>query len=348
MSYTDLTTVAERNEIISLINNHLKYFEQSGISFCLSLVDIFKNNNNDIFCRFFIKVLSYYSSKGTEYYVDNEKKYAKHFLEEGLLLYKKYNIEEKIKNNLTLQAQYKPIVENFKELINIIKSEKIEKYCKSFSKGELIKEDEFETLEEKINILDRFKDALKYLEFSNKRADKLLKAIYLANIVKIEFKIFNSTNYDALLKMANDSIELKAQAPMGCCAPELLWFKEIGDIKLEIEEKKNEYEKNPEAIEREIKNKTKEILELIEQKFNEGKINFFYYILKEYPPNELPDFYKFDDCQLLEDDFDADPKRFLRELKRLYNPLRFKDKNEKEIKKYIITEDIWTKLNSLE
>ena len=346
LSYTDLTTVAERKEIISLINNHLKYFKQSAINFYLTLVDIFKNNDNDIFCQFFINVLSYYSYKGTEYYVDNEKKYAKHFLEEGLLLYKKYNIEEKIKNNLTLQAQYKPIIENFKELINIIKSEKIEKYCKSFSKGELIKEDDFKTEEEKINILDRFKDALKYLKFSDKRADKLLKAIYLANIVKIEYKIFNSTNYDSLLKNANESIELRVQVPMGCGAPDQPWFNEICNLEIEIEEKKSEYEKNPETKERE--NKNKEILELIDQKFNEGKINFFYYILKEYPPNELPDYLKFDNCQLLEDDYDADPKRFLKELKRLYNPLRFQNTKDKDIEKYIITEEIWTKLSNLE
>ena len=42
-----------------------------------------------------------------------------------------------------------------------------------------------------------------------KREDKLLKAMYLANIVKIEFKIFNSNNYDTLLKMVNECINLK-------------------------------------------------------------------------------------------------------------------------------------------
>ena len=53
-----------------------------------------------------------------------------------------------------------------------------------------IKENEFTTEEEKIDILDRFKDALAFVKEPKKRADKLLKAIYLANIVKIEYKLF--------------------------------------------------------------------------------------------------------------------------------------------------------------
>ena len=133
------------------------------------------------------------------------------------------------------------ILGNCKELLNILKAESIEKYCKSFSKDVLIKEDEFKTEEEKIDILDRFKDALSYVKEPKKKGDKLLKGMYLANIVKIEYKFFNSNNYDILLKMINEIINLKIQAPYGCENLELGWFDEICKIKLEIEEKqKNE------------------------------------------------------------------------------------------------------------
>ena len=348
LNYTDLTTESERNDIISSIHKYLKYFEKNGISFCLSLVEIFKGNDNDIFCSIFIQMLRYYSCRGTDYYSNNEKKYAKHYLEEGLLLYERYNIEEKIKNNNEFQEECNPIIENFKELINIIKSEKIEKYCKSFSKDELIKENEFLTEEEQINILDRFKDALRFVKFSKKRADKLLKAIYLANIVKIEFKIFNSINYDALLKMANESINLKLEVPKGCDAPEQLWFKEICDLKTQIETKQKEYEENPKSTEREIKDKIQEIFDLIDQKFNEGRISFFYYILKEQPPNGLPDYYNFENSQRLKNAYDSDSKKFLKNLRRYYNPQRYKGSKEEEIKKHSIMREISIKLNSYE
>ena len=61
--------------------------------------------------------------------------------------------------------------------------------------------------------------------------------MYLANIAKIEYKFFNSNNYDTLLKMIEESINLKIQAPQGCENINLGWFDEICKIKLEIEEK---------------------------------------------------------------------------------------------------------------
>ena len=84
--------------------------------------------------------------------------------------------------------------------------------------------------------------------------DKLLKAMYLANIVKIEYKMFNSSNYFSLLKMIEECINLKESIPKkndndnNCYTPtglndsneiiEIPWYKEICDIKLEIEQKK--------------------------------------------------------------------------------------------------------------
>ena len=183
-------------------------------------------------------------------------------------------------NYSNLYCEFESILNNCHELLNILKAESIEKYCKSFSKDKLIKEEEFKTEEEKLDILDRFKDALTFIKTTKKRADKLLKAIYLANIVKIEYKFFNSNNYDTLLKMIEDCEKLKLQVPEGCCAMDLDWFNEIMKIKIEIEEKKNKTKENPKEEEMERKKQSKDIIDKIEQKYKEGKyISFFIYYL---------------------------------------------------------------------
>jgi hypothetical protein len=195
-------------------------------------------------------VLSFYSQRATEFYSNDEKKNSKHFIEEALSIIKKFSVKKRVENNSELLDRFNSISYNCDELLNIIKAETIEKYCKSFSKDILIKEEDYQTEEEKLDILDRFKDALLYLKNPQKRADKLLKAIYLANIVKIEYKMFNSNNYDTLLKMIEDCINLKVLAPEGCCTPNLEWFDEICKIKTEIEQKQLIAKENPKEAEK--------------------------------------------------------------------------------------------------
>ena len=269
----------EKDNIVSKIKKYLQIFEKKCISFCPSLVQIFLNNNDEIFGELCIQILGYYSQRGTELYQDNEKKYAKHYLEEALVINEKFCVEQKIKNNSELQFNLESILDNCKELINILKAESIEKYCSSFSKYNLIKEDEYSTDEQKIDILDRFKEALRYLKNPIKRADKLLKAIYLANIIKIEYKMFKSNNYDILLKMIEECIRLKIEVPEGCDTPDLEWFDEICDYKNEIEEKQKKLKENPKEEDKKIKDDLKKIIKEIDDKFKEGKLNFFFYIL---------------------------------------------------------------------
>ena len=238
LNFKLLISEEEKEDIISKVKNYLEIYSEKGTSFASSLIKIFKDNDDDIFGEFCVQVLGYYSQRGTEYYSNNDKKNSKHYLEEALLIIEKYSVKERVKNNSELSDRFESILDNCNELLNILKAESIEKYCKNFSKDILIKEDEFTTEEEKIDILDRFKDALGFVKQPKKRADKLLKAIYLANIVKIEYKMFNSNNYDTLLKMIEDCVELKVQVPQGCGSPNLEWFDEICEIKTEIEEKK--------------------------------------------------------------------------------------------------------------
>ena len=47
--------------------------------------------------------MGYYSQRGTELYQNNEKKYAKHYLEEALVINEIFYVEEKVKNNVELE-----------------------------------------------------------------------------------------------------------------------------------------------------------------------------------------------------------------------------------------------------
>lgn len=238
LRFENLVNHIEKETIILKISEYLNFFEKRATSFCLPLVKIFINNGDEIFGQFCTQILGFYCQRGYDLYTSNEKKYAKHYLEEALSINQKYSVKDKVKNNSEISNNLNSIIENCKDLINRLKAESIQKYCKSFSTTNLIDENEFTTLEEKLDILDRFKEALSLLNDAKKREDKLLKSIYLGNIIKMEYKIFNSNNYDALLKMIDSCINLKVLCPEGCETPFLDWFDEICKYKLEIEEKK--------------------------------------------------------------------------------------------------------------
>ena len=348
LNFKSLISDEEKEDIITKVNNYLEIYKEKGTSFGSSLIKIFEDNEDDIFCNFCIQILGYYSQRGTEYYSNNDKKNSKHYLEEALSIIEKYSIKERVKYNFELSDRFNSIYDNCNELLNILKAESIEKYCKSFSKDILIKENEFNTEEEKIDILDRFKDGLSFLKDPKKRADKLLKAIYLANIVKIEYKMFNSNNYDTLLKMIEDCVQLKVQVPEGCEAQNLDWFNEICDIKTEIEEKQKNAKKNPKDAEQQIKKGLKDILDKLNEKYKQGRITFFFYILTEHKPIGLENDMIFNNPLELENVYYSDKKKFMKKLRRLYNPVRYKGDKEEEQKLHSIMQEISMKLNDFE
>ena len=173
----------------------------------------------------------------------------------------------------------------------------------------------------------------------------------MANIAKIEYKMFNSNNYDALLKMIDDCINLKIDVTRGCGGsdePQLLWFKEICDIKLEIEQKKEQAKKNPKEEENKIKEGLKYILDEINAYYKKGKFEFLFYILKNQKPIGLDESLIFDTQQKLEDAFNQDPKKFMKKLRRLYNPMRYKGDKEEEQKTHAIMQEIQKLLNEFD
>ena len=133
----------------------------------------------------------------------------------------------------------------------------------------------------------------------------------------MEYKIFNSNNYDALLKMIDSCINLKVLCPEGCETPFLDWFDEICKYKLEIEEKKAKGgDKDT------VKEDSKSIIEKIDDKFKEGKIPFLFYILTQHKPNGLEDELKFDNEEQLKNLYKENGKKFMKRLRKLYNPMR--------------------------
>ena len=265
-----LYETGEKKTIIKNIKKYLTIFSNKHTSYCPSLVNIFVNNNNELYAELFIQILGYYSQRGLDYLDEKNKniKNAKNFFEECLLIINIYNIREKVENLNKLKKNLEEIENNCKESINKIKAEKILYKYPKFNLCELIKEEDFrDNIDEAIDILDRFKEALKLLEKPKAKSEKQLKAIYLANIVKIEFKIFKSHNYEDLLKMLETIIDLKLEAPKGCNTSDQ-WFKDICDIKLEIEKEIEKIKNNPIEEENKIKEEIKEELDKIDEEFN--------------------------------------------------------------------------------
>ena len=349
-------TPIEKEAIILKISEYLNFFEKRRTSLCMSLVKIFTKNEEEIFGQFCTQILGFYCQRGYDLYSSNEKKYAKHYLEEALLINQKYSVQEKVKNNSEHSKNLNSILDNCKDLINIIKAQSIQKYCKSFSKNRLINENDFTNEEEKLDILDRFKEALILLNEPKTKEDKLLKAIYLGNIIKIEYKIFNSNNYDTLLKMIESCLNLKAECPEEYEKPNLnqiiekslpkkkilglYWTDEICKYKMEINEKIKNGDDN-----KKVKEDSKNIIEAINDKFKEGKIAFLFYILTQHEPNGLEDDLKFDNEEELNSFYKKNEKKFMKKLRKLYNPMRYKGDKEQQI--HYIMQEISKKLNSL-
>ena len=160
--------------------------------------------------------------------------------------------------------------------------------------------------------------------------------------------MFNSNNYDTLLKMIEDIVLYKVQAPRGCDAPDLEWFDEICSIKNEIEEKKKNEKDNPYEAKNQIKQGLKEILEKINDQFKLGKIEFFFYILANHKPVGLENEFIFNSKEDLEKAYYSNKKKFMKKLRRFYNPMRYKGDKEEEQKLHTIMQEISMKLNDLD
>ena len=123
LNFSTFLTIDEKDDIYLKVKDYLTIFEKEGISYGSSLVQIFKDNEMEIFGEFYIQILEYYSQKATEYYLNKEKKNAKHVMEEAYAIIQRYSIREKVKNNSVLLENFELINNNIIEILNILKAE---------------------------------------------------------------------------------------------------------------------------------------------------------------------------------------------------------------------------------
>ena len=103
LNFSTFLTIDEKDDIYLKVKDYLTIFEKEGISYGSSLVQIFKDNEMEIFGEFYIQILEYYSQKATEYCLNKEKKNAKHVMEEAYAIIQRYSIREKVKNAVNKQ-----------------------------------------------------------------------------------------------------------------------------------------------------------------------------------------------------------------------------------------------------
>ena len=343
-----ILTKREKDQIISKIKKYLEIFKKDGLKYYPSLIKIFVNNDNYIFVELCFQILQYYLEKGKDLYYNDDKKYEKFYIEEALNIIKKYFLEKKVKNNIDYGLKFASIMEECTNLINILKAQSIQKYCKSFSKNKLIDEKEYTNDEQIFNISDKFREGLRYLKDSNSQEQHLLKAIYLANIIKIEYIMLKSDDYETLLKMIDSCIKEKEFCKEGNSDYGLYWVKEIMKYKKEIEEKQKELLNNPENKDEEIKKSLENEIKKLNYKFGKGEEEFLYYILNKHKPNGLEGYYSFKDRKDFENYFSNNNKRiFFNKLSKLYNPQRYIGHKFEERKIHFIMREISKKLNEL-
>ena len=94
-----------------------------------------------------------------------------------------------------------------------------------------------------------------------------------------------------------------------------------------------------------VKDEISDIIEKINEKFNEGKINFFFFILSEHKPIGLENDFIFNSPRELEKAYEINKNKFMKKLRKLYNPVRYKGNKEEQQKLYYIMQEIAMKLN---
>ena len=333
------------------VNQYLDMFKEKCLLQLPELIISFKRFNVDLYCEFCVNILSFISEKATELY-KKDKKYSKNLFEEALIRIKFFEIEKKLEEIINeelknkLQSNFKNIKTNCIESISLYKAESIQKISKNFCNDLLVTKEEFNNDTNQIcHVLDKFKDAINLLETPKNRNDKLLKAMYLANVVKIEYKIFESDDYDKLLKIAEDSINLKAQAPEGCETPQP-WFDDLCKLKLEIEEKIKKKEKNQLISDNEI-DISEDAIKIDDEFKKKNKFEFIYFVLKNYEPNGLKEEDKYKSVDDVKNAYNIKPKKFLNKIRKYYDPIKYNgNKKEDKIKKKIM-EKVAMNINKL-
>ena len=217
---------------------------------------------------------------------------------------------------------------------SLVEIEKIKKSGKLFESKNLKRE-------ELLILLDNFREALQNINGVNEYE---YEAIITANIVKINYKYLQSTNYDELIKMAEKSVNFSKNLNKN--HEQMNWYFEISNILEELKKKKKIKDKeDDDKIEAIIRNEKKYIFDEIKEYRKKTHLEFLEFILKKYPPLSK----SFKMKTNIEDEWKKFPKKLLSKLSRNYHPDHFglKMNTLEEKLNYKIYQTISSELNAI-
>ena len=217
---------------------------------------------------------------------------------------------------------------------SLVEIEKIKKSGKLFESKNLKRE-------ELLILLDNFREALQNINGVNEYE---YEAIITANIVKINYKYLQSTNYDELIKMAEKSVNFGNNFNKN--HEQMNWYFEISNILEELKKKKKIKDKeDDDKIEAIIRNEKKYIFDEIKEYRKKTHLEFLEFVLKKHPPLSK----SFKMKTNIEDEWKKFPKKLLSKLSRNYHPDHFglKMNTLEEKLNYKIYQTISSELNAI-
>ena len=360
-----------RNKVEYIKDNIIKYiniFKRQNIYYIKQFIDLFKDVDKNIFLQIFYQSIKNFNEMGQDY-LKNLKKfskyYAKLYFEEVMNLSKQYKIlENEGLYNCIIMSQVKEEINKSEIELSYINSNAISLINESKKEKKLIDVNSeigsgFTFIKKKLNawnnentslnnddynlILDELEKILSELDLLIKKSQgnkeinvDLLEqqGICLGSIVKIKFSLLNGKNYREYLMLIDRCI-FNAKR----CGKDNLstkWFQDVKSLKEEIENKKNNFDK-------ELSTDIKEEIKDMDKKFNQNdKMIFINYILERWPYDGYnnqtrPSFY----------DWDTINRELISFLWRKYHPDSYPQNTQEEKYKYKIMECISQRLNNI-
>ena len=208
--------------------------------------------------------------------------------------------------------------------------------------GKLFENEENMDREDLLILLDNYKQAIQNIQGIN---DYISESILLANIVKIKYIYLNNQNYEKLIKIAEQSVDLAKFDKNKENVEKYKWYLEITSILIELK-KRNEESKRceQENLENPNKDEEKERLDEIKEKRRKSSIiEFIEFVLDKYPPKKNP----VRRGRTARDLWNEDKKSFIEVLSARYNPDNYPRNTNQERLKYRIYQCIYSELNCI-
>ena len=325
-----------------IIDYFSKFFEYK-IFWLLDLLDILKETPIKFFFELAVVLMRLFLIKGQLYQTDSNsenfnKFYAKQYFKAALDICEKYKLD-KLKDNIEREQQksYEDIKNQCLAKINILDSEYLIEIQNIFQSKKLVSKDLINNKEKLYLLSDAFHQNIIKLDGFDDNDSLKISAFCYANIIKIEFKLFENFKNLGLLKHYCE----KCTEKYNNFNKTVSWFKEFLDIKKEIEEKIIQQENENNEEKKRIKENMKNILQKISKNAKKmEETDFIKFIIENYPPigfKKENDYVK---------KYKEDPKKTLEELTTVYHTSNYHGKDV-TYEYYLIIEQIETELNKM-